>query len=124
MGFAQSFLLAGSRSVCLTLWQVDDTATALLMDRFYRNLLGKREDGVKPMSKATALREAKQWLRSLTATQALDRLGVISEGVVRGERPARQEMHAVPKPKGAAKDYQPYAHPRYWAAFILIGDPD
>ena len=47
LGFAQAFLLAGSRSVCLTLWQVDDTATALLMDRFYRNLLGKREDGAK-----------------------------------------------------------------------------
>lgn len=43
LGFAQAFLLAGSRSVCLTLWQVDDTATVLLMDRFYRNLLGKRE---------------------------------------------------------------------------------
>jgi CHAT domain-containing protein len=28
LGFAQSFLLAGSRSVCLSLWQVDDTATA------------------------------------------------------------------------------------------------
>jgi CHAT domain-containing protein len=59
LGFAQSFLLAGSRSVCLSLWQVDDTATALLMDRFYRNLLGKREDGAKPMGKAEALREAK-----------------------------------------------------------------
>jgi hypothetical protein len=45
LGFAQAFLLAGSRSVCLTLWQVDDTATVLLMDRFYRNLLGKREEG-------------------------------------------------------------------------------
>jgi len=71
------------------------------------------------------LREAKQWLRSLTAAEAVDRLGVITEGVVRGQRPARQEMRPVPKPKkGAAKDYRPYAHPRYWAAFILIGDPD
>jgi len=124
LGFAQAFLLVGSRSVCLTLWQVDDTATALLMDRFYRNLLGKREDGGKPMPKAEALREAKQWLRALTATEALDRLGVITKGVVRGERPAREEMRAVPKPKDAAKDYKPYAHPRYWAAFILIGDPE
>jgi CHAT domain-containing protein len=85
LGFAQAFLLAGSRSVCLTLWQVDDTATALLMDRFYRNLLGKRDDGAKPMPKAEALREAKQWLRNLTATEALDRLGVITQGVVRGD---------------------------------------
>jgi CHAT domain-containing protein len=123
LGFAQAFLLAGSRSVCLSLWKVDDTATALLMDRFYRNLLGKREDGAKPMGKAAALREAKQWLRNVPASEALQRLGEITKGVVRGERPAREEMRAVPKPKDAAGDYKPYAHPRYWAAFILLGDP-
>jgi hypothetical protein len=123
LGFAQAFLLAGSRSVCLSLWQVDDTATALLMDRFYRNLLGKREDGAKPMGKAAALREAKQWLRNVPASEALARLGVLTDGVVRGERPAREEMRAVPRPKDAAGDYKPYAHPRYWAAFILLGDP-
>jgi len=124
LGFAQAFLMAGSRSVCLTLWQVDDTATALLMDRFYRNLLGKRTDGAKPMAKAAALREAKDWLRRLTAGEALERLGTLTQGVVRGERPAREEMQAVPKPKDAGKDYRPYAHTRYWAAFILIGDPE
>jgi tetratricopeptide (TPR) repeat protein len=124
LGFAQAFLMAGSRSVCLTLWQVDDTATALLMDRFYRNLLGKRADGGQPMGKAAALREAKQWLRTLTAAEALERLGTLTQGVVRGQRPAREEMPAIPKSKDAGKDYKPYAHPRYWAAFILIGDPE
>jgi tetratricopeptide (TPR) repeat protein len=124
LGFAQAFLLAGSRAVCLTLWEVDDTATALLMDRFYRNLRGKRADGVKQMGKAAALHEAKQWLRTLTAKEALERLGTLTQGVVRGERPAREEMRPVPQPKEAAPDYRPYAHPRYWAAFILIGDPD
>jgi CHAT domain-containing protein len=54
----------------------------------------------------------------------LARLGALTDGVVRGERPARQEMHAVPKPQNAAGDYKPYAHPRYWAAFILLGDPE
>ena len=116
--------MAGSRSVCLTLWQVDDTATALLMDRFYRNLLGKRAEGGKALAKAAALREAKHWLRTVTASEALERLGTLTQGVVRGERPAREEMQVVPKPKDAAKDYRPYAHPRYWAAFILIGDPE
>jgi CHAT domain-containing protein len=103
---------------------VDDTATALLMDRLYRNLLGKREDGAGPLPKAEALREAKRWLRNLTAAEALDRLGAITQGVVRGERPARAGMRAVPQAEGGAKDSRPYDHPRYWAAFILIGDPD
>jgi CHAT domain-containing protein len=94
------------------------------MDRFYRNLLGKRLDAGKPMTKAAALREAKDWLRTLTAAEALERLGALTQGVARGERPARQEMRAVPQPKDASKDYRPYAHPRYWAAFILIGDPE
>src|SRR5205085_1937124 len=42
LGFAQAFLTKGSRAVCLSLWKVDDAATALLMTRFYQNLLGKR----------------------------------------------------------------------------------
>ena len=40
IGFTQALLLSGARSVCLSLWKVDDTATALLMRRFYANLLG------------------------------------------------------------------------------------
>ena len=120
LGFAQAFLLAGSRSVCLTLWQVDDTATALLMDRFYGNLLGKREDGGKPMGKALALAEAKQWLRTLSAKAAAERLGTLTEGVVRGEKKGRAVVGELPM----AKDGPPFAHPKYWAAFILIGDAE
>src|SRR5262249_37853207 len=37
VGFAQALVLCGTRSVCLSLWKVDDTATALLMERFYQN---------------------------------------------------------------------------------------
>jgi CHAT domain-containing protein len=76
------------------------------------------------LPKAEALREAKHWLRNLTAAEALDRLGTITQGVVRGERPAKEEMRAVPQAKDSAEDYKPYAHPRYWAAFVLIGDPE
>ena len=50
----------------LSLWQVDDTVTTLLMTRFYQNLLGKRAGLEKPLPKAEALREAKLWLRNLT----------------------------------------------------------
>ncbi len=47
VGFSQAFFLAGARSLVLSLWEVDDRATSLLMTRFYQNWLGKRE-GLEP----------------------------------------------------------------------------
>src|SRR5262249_9219374 len=41
LGFAQVLFKAGARSLVLSLWKVDDDATALLMQRFYENLLGR-----------------------------------------------------------------------------------
>ena len=125
LGFAQAFLTAGARSVCLSLWKVDDTATALLMNRFYENLLGKRDGLTKPMPKATALAEAKGWLRNLTADQAIELTAKMTNGVVRGkyQKPLKVVVAEKSKddPKGESK---PYEHPKYWAAFILIGDPN
>ena len=63
LGFAQPLFARGARSLVLSQWKVDDDATALLMARFYQNLLGKREGLKAPMPKAEALAEAKRWLR-------------------------------------------------------------
>jgi CHAT domain-containing protein len=106
VGFAQALLLAGARSVALSLWSVDDNATALLMIRFYGNLLGARAGLKGPLPRAAALAEAKQWLRGLGRDEAValvEGLGGQARQVPRGQRP--------------------YAHPNYWAAFVLIGDP-
>jgi CHAT domain-containing protein/Tfp pilus assembly protein PilF len=65
LGLAHAFLQAGARSLLVSLWRVEDEATCLLMDRFYRNLLG-REGDLQSLSKVDALREAKSWLRSWT----------------------------------------------------------
>ncbi len=120
LGFAQAFLTAGARSVCLSLWKVDDTATALLMSRFYENLLGKREGLSKPMGKAAALDEAKRWLRGLSQEEALKLSAKISGGVDRGSRGKGVKVYVLPK---VEKDEKPFAHPKYWAAFVLIGEP-
>jgi tetratricopeptide (TPR) repeat protein len=116
LGFVQALLMAGARSLMVSLWPVDDTATALLMERFYQNLLGKRAGLTKPLPKAEALHEAKQWLRCLPADEA-EKLGAALPG---GKRVGKT---AVP-PDAALKAGRPYEHPYYWAAFILIGDSD
>ncbi|MFH1501753.1 MAG: CHAT domain-containing tetratricopeptide repeat protein [Candidatus Eisenbacteria bacterium] len=93
IGFAHAFFQAGARSLLVSLWKVEDTATSLLMRRFYENVFGSYEGARagrsgSPMSKAEALREAKAWLRSYSEEDG----------------------------------YEPYAHPYYWSAFVLIGD--
>src|SRR5262249_30638586 len=122
-GFAQAALLTGSRSVCLSLWKVDDTATALLMERFYANLLGQREGLKGPLPRAEALAEAKAWLRALPRKEVVQRAAALGKGVERGKgRPALPLLPA-PEETPTEKDAPPYAHPFYWAAFVLIGDP-
>jgi CHAT domain-containing protein len=110
VGFAQALLLAGARSLVLSQWSVDDEATALLMVRFYQNLLGKRDGLKKPLGKALALAEAKLWLRSLSEKEAKVAVTALPRGKVVRRKPA-------------ARGSRPYAHPYYWAGFILIGDP-
>ncbi len=125
LGFTQAFLLAGARNVCLSLWEVDDTATSLLMDRFYQNLLGKREGLTEPMKKAAALREAKNWLKNLTAEEVLKLSADMTKSVTRGKDeklPPVLEAKTV-APQGDLKA-KPYADPRFWSAFILVGNPD
>jgi CHAT domain-containing protein len=125
LGFAQAFLQAGSRSVCLSLWKVDDTATALLMDRFYRNLAGKRDGLDKPMPKAEALAEAKNWLRNLSIDEVSKHTALLTNGVARGKDQPALNIKTPERPASEPKDgFKPFAHPKYWAAFILIGDPN
>jgi tetratricopeptide (TPR) repeat protein len=124
VGFTQALLMSGARSVCLSLWKVDDNATSLLMTRFYQNLLGKRTGLSKPMPKAEALHEAKKWLRNLTADSVDGELASMQRGEV---RPLAKESGALPgnletSPRSAG--IRPYEHPYFWAAFVLVGDPD
>ncbi len=125
VGFTQALLISGTRSVCLSLWEVDDTATALLMQRFYANLLGRREGLTGPMPKAEALRESKSWLRGLRRAEVLALTAKLSGGARRGTgaEGRRPTDPATAVPTGGDDD-RPYASPYFWAAFVLAGDPD
>src|SRR5262249_59628515 len=62
LGFAQALFVKGAKSLVLSQWRVDDKATALLMTRFYQNLLGQRPGLSRPLPQAAALDDAPRWL--------------------------------------------------------------
>ncbi len=53
VGLTRGFFVSGAPSFINTLWAIDDQATSMLAQRFYKNML------VRNMDKAAALREAK-----------------------------------------------------------------
>jgi CHAT domain-containing protein len=122
IGFTQALLASGANAVCLSLWQVDDNATMLLMDRFYANLLGQRHGLSQGLPKAQALTEAQSWLRSLTTAEAEEITVALTDGVLRG----KGHRPNIVKPKHLLSrnaDSHPYRHPYFWAAFVIIGKP-
>ncbi len=59
LGFQTAFMAAGAQSLLLSLWNVPDRATAVLMQRFYQALFA-----APSISKSEALRQAQQQLRA------------------------------------------------------------
>ena len=120
VGFTQALLMSGARAVCLSLWKVDDTATALLMQRFYANMLGARPGLSQPISKVAALAEAKEWLRNITT----ENVEVEVAALERGQKRKLATPIAAAARKADPRTERPFSHPYFWAAFVLVGDAD
>ena len=112
-GLGAAVQLAGAKAVLASLWQVSDTSTAQLMRRFYE--LRTRDN---TLTTAQALRQAQ--LDMLRGT-SVEKKPAAGDTTKRAALPVLGPGEAEAKPF-AADAAHPFAHPYFWAPFILMGN--
>jgi CHAT domain-containing protein/Tfp pilus assembly protein PilF len=103
----------GARAVVATLWAVNDQSTGLLMQEFYR-----RWTSTSGMPKVEALREAQLTLLRSALKPASPKVQKTLNTTAYEDQTA-DARGVQPKLKTT---HSSFAHPYYWAPFILIGN--
>ena len=107
-GLQRGLKKAGAGALLVSLWNVDDRATRLLMTRFYTHL-------ASGATMADALRRAQDDVRRHTVCIEIE----TDEDDTTRTQVRRLGRWVWPK-KTRPVTLHPYADPRYWAAFVLI----
>lgn len=110
-GFAVTAQDLGAKSVLASLWPVSDDGTAELMVRFYGQIATE-----KGISKGEAFQRAQ-----LAVSGAAARPFAPSTARKRGVEPVSTSAK-IGLPQFVKDKNRPFAHPHYWASFVLIGN--
>jgi CHAT domain-containing protein len=137
VGLVRAFTLAGAGSVLASLWPVHTLSTEILMRRFYSEL-------VSGIRQSDALRAAQMHVRSCTRSEVVAELRRELESRGEGACGAGRDLltqrirlleageddggavgtcPAARPPRGGPAEHEalPYAHPYFWAPFVLVG---
>ena len=124
IGLVRAFLYAGTPSVLVSQWLVNDLSTRLLMEEFY-TALAKSIVDPRPVSKAKLLANAQYYIRNLTYDDLHQLLQCRTEiehadipEILKNLARAAGDEFAIDNPA----HNRPFWHPYYWASFFLIGD--
>ncbi len=137
VGLVRALTTAGAKSVIATLWPVHTLSTEIFMKRLYSELQAGK-------TKSESLRVAQSFLLSHRRDEIVEQL--LREIELRGDKippeeyqllvqrvealNAGQDDRAVVVPRSSGGELEevtskgdetPYAHPYYWAPFVLIG---
>lgn len=113
-GLQRGFKKAGTKTILMSLWKVDDKATQMLMTEFYRGYLSG-------MDKVKALTAAQQFVRNYE--EEIDETESDETEMTASQRrkAAREGEDGEESQVNSRKvKVHPYKDPKYWAAFILL----
>lgn len=115
VGLTTGLLNGGVPYVLSTLWNVESSASALVIIEFYSRLLFHH-------SPVTALAEATTWLKEITVAELLTWYENLLNNLHTEDLKLRDFVTIqIDKHRQLSPQKQPYNHPYYWAAFILSG---
>ncbi|QNH59145.1 CHAT domain-containing protein [Limnospira indica] len=116
ISLSSGFILAGSPSVLVSLWSVNQVSTALLLIRTYELLQQQ------PGQLAQSLQKAQKWLRETTVSgfeQWRQECPLFSDEW-------RNELQLIFAQMGENQEegvnHRPYQSPYHWAAFCIVGE--
>lgn len=133
-GLIRAFMYAGAPAILATLWRVDERSTLIFAEKFYTLV----QQGTPY---ATALKAAQLYLKHLTRSEArtiltrhLANPAQISEQALlfQADRYLKSlsyqdelddELDQTTLLPGESDDDKIFADPKFWAPFVLIGDP-
>jgi CHAT domain-containing protein len=127
IGLTRGLIYAGTPSVLVSLWAVDDLSTGLLMEQFYTGWRGG-------LGKAEALQAAQGWLQRLRQNEALahvtnawEAAGAQAQaGGVEADQARRLWTLLDAQREKLIEQYgpddRPFADLYHWAPFVLVGD--
>ncbi|BAY87710.1 hypothetical protein NIES267_72340 (plasmid) [Calothrix parasitica NIES-267] len=106
-GLRRAFAVAGTKALVMSLWEVPDRTSALLMEQFFDNYQAG-------MDAIEALRKAQKYIRNITVKELREStLGVeiLKELLKLRELSAQTQIDCH-------QDDKPLAHPFYWGAWV------
>ncbi|WP_353932786.1 tetratricopeptide repeat protein [Okeanomitos corallinicola TIOX110] len=115
VGLFTGLLTAGVPYVLSTIWNVEQSATALVSIEFYRQLISRQ-------SPVIALSEATNWLKEITVEELIKWYECLLENLQPQESKLSSYIKVqIEQQRQLSPQTKPYSSPYYWSGFILLG---
>lgn len=108
VGWQTAFQAVGTKAMLLSIWEVDDFAGSVLINRFYDNL--------KEWPAAEALRRAQLYLKDVTIRELREEKWFDESRLRKYGAGAAQLRHIATKKDNS----KPFSHMKYWGGFVVL----